>query len=99
MSFRPAGVTQSLPQLHQVRPRSHHQPADVDLSGHQVGLHPGLDMMFAPRSVSMDNLPKKIKLNKINKREKNGRAYQSRWRPVCFRFYPFILAPLNINNS
>lgn len=37
VSVRPAGVAQPLPQLHQVHPRSYNQPADADLSRHQVG--------------------------------------------------------------
>lgn len=37
VSVRPPRVVKPLPQLHQVRPRSHHQPADADLSRHQVG--------------------------------------------------------------
>lgn len=36
VSVCPPGVTQPLPQLHQVHPGSHHQPADADLSWRQV---------------------------------------------------------------
>lgn len=51
LSVRPPRVAQPLPQLHQVHPRSHHQPADADLSGHQVSSAHSL-FMFSGSSCS-----------------------------------------------